>query len=75
MQLHSFSRNLPPFIHLPFFLTLLSARDVEKDMSGLIERGADQTAEKMTLAHNFLTLHFMLEQMKPNSKKSSNGYQ
>ena len=44
-------------------------------MSGLIERGADQTAEQITLAHNFLTLQFMLEQMKPNSKKSSNGYQ
>ena len=37
-------------------------------MSGLIERGVDQTAEKMTLAHNFLTLHFMLEQVKANSK-------
>ena len=44
-------------------------------ISGLLERGADQKAEKITLAHNFLTLHLILEQMKPNSKKSSNGYQ
>ena len=71
MQLHSFFRNLPPLYSFAFIWTLFSARDVEKDMSGLIERGA----EKMTLAHNFLTLHFMLEQVKPNSKKSSNGYQ
>ena len=55
--------------------SLCSVRDVEKDISGLLERGADQKAEKITLAHNFLTLHLILEQVKPNSKKSSNGYQ
>ena len=55
--------------------SLSSVRNVEKDISGLVERGADQKAEKITLAHNFLTLHLILEQVKPNSKKSSNGYQ
>ena len=70
-----FLQKLTLFIHFSSIKTLSSVRDVEKDISGSVERGADQKAEKITLAHNFLTLHLILEQMKPNSKKSSNGYQ
>ena len=70
-----FLQKLTLFIHFSSIKTLSSVRDVEKDISGLVERGADQKAEKITLAHNFLTLHLILEQVKPNSKKSSNGYQ
>ena len=68
-------QKLTPFIHFSSIKTLSSARDVERDINGLIERGADQKAEKITLAHNFLTLHLILEQVKPNSKKSNSGYQ
>ena len=63
-----------PLYSFSLMKTLSSVRDVEKDISGLVERGADQKAEKIILAHNFLT-HLILEQVKPNSKKSSNGYQ
>ena len=70
-----FLQKLTLFIHFSSIKTLSSVRDVEKDISGLVERGADQKAEKITLAYNFLTLHLILEQVKPNSKKSSNGYQ
>ena len=64
-----------PLYSFSLIKTLSSVRDVEKDISGFVERGVDQKAEKITLAHNFLTLHLILEQVKPNSKKSSNGYQ